>query len=108
MDIKYNEFSVFWTNPFKIQLHNILFYLDFSLQNPIASRELYHKIIASLENLKILPRLYQKITSKRYFNKEIRRLVVSNYVIIYEVDDKSHKVNLLHIFHSSQDYLHLL
>jgi len=108
MDILYTRYTISLSRSFTVQLNNILFYLDFNLQNPFASKELYLKIVASLENLEIFPRLYQKITSKRYFNKEIRRLVVSNYVIIYEVDDKSHKVNLLHIFHSSQDYLHLL
>lgn len=108
MAILYINYQISWSRTFQNQLSNILFYIDSTLQNPISSKEFYPKIINSLENIKIFPRLYPKIKSKKYLEKELRKLVIDKYVIIYEVDDLHEKINLLHIFHSSQNYLNLL
>lgn len=36
------------------------------------------------------------------------KLIVSNYISIYEINDISNEVLILHIFHNTQNYLNLL
>lgn len=40
--------------------------------------------------------------------KNIRKLIVNKFIIIYKVDNINEKVYILHIFSEKQDYYNLL
>lgn len=82
------NYKIIWSKTFKEELKKICNYILYTLQEPLTVKELYFRIITSLQSLEYFPKRYHKISN--YFNsnnKDIRKLVIKKYIIVYEVDD---------------------
>lgn len=94
---------------FRKELDNIEYYLANVLCSPLAASNLLNKVINLVSCLALFPERYSKIfVSNKFKNRNLRKIPVDNYIIIYEVDNSSHEVFILHIFHGSQNYLYKL
>lgn len=91
---------------FEEELCKIYFYLYFSLYSPQTADNLISKVYQEISKLDLFPERYSKIsiTNNPKF-KNLRKLPIDKYVIIYEVDNFLRKVYVLHIFHGRQNYL---
>lgn len=98
------NYNIQTTQNFEEEFRDILYYISSILKEPIISKKLYSKIINKLLSLNIFPERYTLIS----YNENIRKLLIDNFVIIYQVDISSNQIFILHIFHNSQDYLNLL
>ena len=100
-----NKYKVILSSQFNKELNYILSYLYYNLKISKVAENLYTKIFKRLATLEYLP----EICSKLYYNNyKYRKLLINKYIIIYEVNIKTKKVCILHIFHSSQNYFNLL
>lgn len=97
------KYKIITTKVFEEELQEIYEYISFSLIEPKIAYKLYYKIINSISKLNYFPKKYFKLT-----NYNLHRMIINNYVIIYQVDNINQKVYILHIFHNAQDYLNLL
>ena len=88
---------------FEDELQNILYYVHSILKEPLIAKKLYYKIMNSLFNLKEFPNRNPAVF--HYKKIDIRKLLISNYVIIYQIKSDENQIFILHIFHSSQNYL---
>jgi len=82
------NYKIIWSKSFKKDLKGICNYVLYTLKEPLTVKELYFTIITSLQSLQYFPKRYYKIST--YFNsnnKDIRKLVIRKYIIIYEVND---------------------
>lgn len=79
-----NKYKVIWSEDFYNELERILEYLNYNLYSPITTRNFYIKILEKLSILKFFPNSHQKIILK---DKTYRKLLVSKYIIIYEVNN---------------------
>ena len=70
---------------------------------PINKNKFYSKIKNTISNLFYFPEQYPKIENDTSDN--IRKIVIDNYIIIYQVKKDARQVFLLHIFHYKQNYL---
>lgn len=82
-------------------LHNIKFYLDGF--DPSIFIALTYEIDGLIESLKYQPYMYA--TFKKRHNKQYRKAIIRNYVVVYDVDDVSKQVYIDRIFHGSEDYM---
>lgn len=104
-----NNYFINTTPTFEEELQNIVSYIYFYLKEPRISIKLYKKIINKIFSLDILPERYPKIHYKLTNNNlTLRKLSIDNFVVIYEVNDLTHQIFILHIFHCNQNYLNLL
>jgi len=91
---------------FTIELDRICDYLSYSLNSPKTAKKFYFKVKNSIIfHLTLFPEQYSKVSiSNKFQNRNLRKIPINNYIIIYEVDNYNHKVHILHIFHGSQNY----
>ncbi len=107
--ISMNSFTINTTSAFEEELQNIVSYIYFFLKEPKIAIKLYKKIINKISSLEFLPEHYSKIHYKlNSHNLTLRKLPIDNFVIIYEVNNLTHQIFILHIFHCNQNYLNLL
>lgn len=104
-----NKYKIIWSQNFKLEQKKIYNYTFFNLNEPLVVKELQSKIITSLYSLQTFPERYPKVehySSQKKLN--IRKLLIENYVVLYEVDNDLRQVIILHIFHGTQNYFNLL
>lgn len=99
------KYSINLTLQFKRELEEIYNYIFFSLSSPKAATNLYLKIKNSILTLDLFPERYSKISVTNFQKHNLRKLVIDNYIVIYDIDSMKYQVFILHIFHCKQDYL---
>lgn len=102
------NYTIHPTSTFKEELENIIRYIKYNLKETITAKKIYRNIIDELSSLRYFPERNSKIINSNFNGRIIRRKLIKNYVIIYEVDNYKNKVFILHIFHASQNYFNLL
>ena len=101
-----NKYKVNLTPQFTEELYRILYFSQYS-QNSLD--EIFYKIRNSVLSLDFVPERFYRISKlKKYKNKNIRRLPIGKLIIIYEVNNITYEVNVLHIFYGNQNYFNLL
>ena len=74
------------TSPtFEEELTKIYKYILYQQRKPISAKTFYRKVIKEIYYLKYFPERYVKISSYKNQNKNLRRLPINKYVVIYEV-----------------------
>ena len=96
-------YKIIWSPNAKEELEGIHFYIKYYLKEKNIADKIVKNILNQVLNLQYSPERYSRILYNK--NRNIRRLLVKKYVIIYEVDNNTGQVFILHIFHSSQNYL---
>ena len=94
------EYKINLTDQFLEELDTSLYFFP----SYMTRRKLYHDVRNIVSSLSIFPERYSKINKKEK-TKNIRKIPVSKFVIIYEVDNDQDEVYILHIFLQKQDYL---
>ena len=96
------EYNVNVTNQFLEELDEILYFFP---NSNLLKRKMYYEIKNIVSTLSIFPERYMKLKNDK---KNIRKLIVNKFIIIYKVDNINEKVYILHIFSEKQDYYNLL
>jgi len=92
-------YNVVWSSEFLEELDYIYSYIFFNLKEPITAQNSLNTIISKISSLSFFPERYPKINNSKYFN--IRKLRINNFICIYQVDNFTKQVYVLHIFHRS-------
>lgn len=103
-----NRYTILPTASFKKELNEIVYYLKNKLEEPKIAKRFYKNVIKNMNSLSFMPERYKRIEEVYNRKKNLRRMLVNNYVIIYEVKKDISQVFILHIFHGSQNYLEKL
>lgn len=78
------KYKINQTNKFENELRNIFDYLYFNLKEPRTAENMLKLIINKIYSLQYFPEKYPKLNNSP--NKNLRKLYVKNYIIIYEVN----------------------
>lgn len=76
------KYQLIWLNSFKDELSHIYYYLSNILKEPSIANNFHHKVFKILSSLSYFPERYQRISS----HKNIRRIPINNYIILYTVN----------------------
>lgn len=90
----------------KEELKGIYYYIAMKLKEEKIAKRLTNKIRKEILRLQYFPK-ENKVIAKQD-RKKLYRLIVKNYIIIYQIDIKIKTVYILHIFNSKQNYLKLI
>ena len=96
------EYNINLTNQFLEELNEILYFFPNSY---LYKRKLYYEVRNIVSTLTIFPERYAKLNDKE---KDIQKLTINKFVIIYNVDNINNQVYILHIFSEKQDYFNLI
>ena len=67
-------------------MQNIHFYIEYYFKENNIAGKIVNKILNAISNLSYLPEKYVKLEDWKDKTKNVRKMRVNNYIIIYEVD----------------------
>jgi len=105
MDIKDDDYKVIFTENAEIELDNIYDYISKTLLSEDSAKGLMDKIEKSALRLEIFPELCSIAEGYIINGIQYRKLIVDNYILLYNVDEKNKKVNIIHAFYGRKNYL---
>lgn len=88
------------------ELEHTLDYLEFVLFEPTSAKELARSYLVFIKNVARFPEMYPLARDEILSKRGIRAASLQNYVVLYVYDDTY--VQVLHLFHQSQDYARLV
>jgi len=103
-----DKYTILLTWTFEKEFEEILIYIKYKLKEPKIAKKIYKKVISEINSLQFMPERYKRVQIKSDKAQNIRKMIINNYVIIYEVDNNYGQVFILHIFHTFQNYTNIL
>ena len=96
------------TNDASDELDKIVDYIAVNLQNTQAASDFLDQVEASYDLLIENPRIYQLCDYPTFKEKQYRKVVINNYIMIYKIDEMTNTVNVMHFFYGKRDYYNLI
>jgi plasmid stabilization system protein ParE len=90
----------------KHDLENIKAYISDELENPVAALNVVSRITKNLQNLKDMPGIGPRLSSRIPFETDYRFLVCGKYLAFYRHEDKTVFVD--RILYGGRDYVKIL
>lgn len=87
----------------RIDSRNIYEYIEKELQVPQTAKKVIRQLLAKIENLKSMPRIYKKYPHEPLKTKEIRYIPVKNYIIFYKIFEETKTVVISRIIYGGRE-----
>ena len=82
-----NKYMIRTSPTFEEELTKICEYIIVKQLKIASARKFYHKVKKEIYSLNYFPERYAKISNYKNQNKNLRRLPINKYVVIYEVNN---------------------
>lgn len=105
MDKKYNIIIEKYAQK---DLESIYNYICNNLVNKEAAIKLLNKINEKFDSIALFPKSAPLIINNYVKNKNIRKLLIDNYIAFYEVDDIKNEIRIIRIMYGMQNYIDVL
>lgn len=105
MDI--NNYEIVITDVAKEELEEIYEYISEHLKEPKIANKLMGKIEENILNLEYNPYICSEVKIKPN-NNTYRRLIIDNYIALYEVDEKYKQIVIYRIIYGKTDYMKII
>lgn len=105
MDI--NNYEIVLTDTAKEELEEIYDYISKNLHEIAAANRLMEKIEQSIFRLEQNPYSCVEVHIKPH-NEVYRKLVIDNYIALYDVDEKYKQVVVYRVLYGKMDYLKIM
>lgn len=102
------KYSIIIEKYAKKDLESIYNYISNNLANKDAAIKLLNKIIDKFDTVALFPKSAPLINNEYVKNKNIRKLLVDNYIAFYEVDDIYKEIRIIRIMYGMQNYIDVL
>jgi len=99
------EYKIKLTDEFLEEIDEICNYISTSLKAPDAANRLREKVIYNVLLLEKSPRMFVKIEKMSKTERQYRKIVVNNYIILYTIDEKDKKIYVAHIYYGGRNYI---
>ena len=99
------EYRIKLADQFLDEFEEICDYISNKLKNIDASNRLREKVIYNILLLENSSRMCTEIEKADRTERQYRRLVVNNYVILYTIDEEEKIVYIAHIYYGGRNYL---
>ena len=81
-----DKYTIKHSPSFEKELNNIYRHILFKLKEPMIASKLYDKIKNTIISLEYFPERYMKISNFNHKDRNMRKLIIEKYIIIYEVN----------------------
>ena len=99
------EYRVKLTDQFLYEFEETCDYISNKLKNIDASNRLREKVIYNVLLLENSPKMCTEIEKTDRTERQYRRMIVNNYVILYTIYEPEKIVYISHIYYSGRNYL---
>ncbi len=83
------NYKITWSPKAYKDLQNIHFYIEYYFKEKNIANNIVKKLLNSILDLSYLPEKYVKIQNFTNKTKNIRKMLVNNYTVIYEVNSNT-------------------
>lgn len=87
------------------EIEDICEYIENKLKAELASKRLREKIKEKILELKTYPKKYVKIEKRDRLNREYRKIVIENYVLLYTIIDEDNAILISHMYYEGRNYI---
>ena len=101
-----NSYKIILTDTAKEELQGIYEYISNKLLEKQIAKKLMNKIEQNIMKLEQNPYLYSKVCVKPH-NDTYRRLIIDNYVALYDIEENEKQVIIYRILYGRMDYLNI-
>ena len=84
-------------------LDEALNYITVELKNPTAASNLMKDVLKAIDQITLFPFSSQDCTIYLQLNKNIRHILIKNFVLIYLVDKKANSIILLRFIYAGRN-----
>ena len=102
-----NNYEVILTDVAKEELEEIYEYISEHLLEVSTANKLMNKIEQNILRLEQSPYSCVEVHIKHH-NEVYRRLVIDNYIVLYEIDEKYKQVVIYRVIYGKMDYLKIM
>lgn len=99
------EYNIKLTDEFLDEIDDICNYISNNLKAPDVANRLREKVVYNILMLEKSPRIFMKIEKMAKTERQYRRIVINNYVILYTIDDNEKIIYIAHIYYSGRNYI---
>lgn len=99
------EYNVKLTEEFIEEIEEICQYIEEKLKNIDASNRLREKIMYNVLLLENTPQMFAEIEKFDKTERQYRRFVVNNYIVLYTIDEDKKDVYISHIYYGARNYI---
>ena len=99
-----SKYKLILSNAAYLDLEQIYAYISKTLSSPNAANNLMNKIESKIKDLQDFPISSPFCNDESLKLKGYRKLVVNNYIVIYNVDELIETVNIIRIFYGASNY----
>lgn len=97
------NYEVYISKVAKNDIVNIYNYIKINLMSPDSAINTVRKIEESIIDLNFMPERYELLVLDGADYKNIRKLIVKNYMVIYRVIKRDYRVEILRGFYSKRN-----
>ena len=99
-----NEYEVKVTRQALEQMREIVHYISYDLMSPAAA----DKLESAIKKLAIFPKRHSLIQEEPWKSEGIRKIIVSNFLVYFWVDDECSKVQVTAVIYNKRDQINQL
>jgi toxin ParE1/3/4 len=103
-----NKYDIEITEPAENDLIEIGHYIKYELLEPQIALKTIDKISSKILELENMPLRNELVNDERLAIQGIRKLVVNNYIVFYNVSEKFKMVTIIRILYAKRNWLELL
>lgn len=103
-----NKYKIEFSDESKNDLFNITNYIKNKLNEPNIAKKLSHRIKKQIFTLAEFPKIYSVIGDSFLRKIELRKIVVDNYIILYQIIDESKKVRIIRIMYGRRNWIEII
>lgn len=97
------NYKVYIGKDAKKDITDIYHYIKYTLQSSDAAMNIVKKIEESIMDLNFMPERFELLDLEGSDYKNIRKLIVKNYIVVYKVLKKDCRVDVLRVFYSKRN-----
>ena len=102
------KFKIIMQNSAQKDILTIYNYISIVLGNTAASNKLMQKIKDRFNEIATYPKSAPLLINEYVKNKNIRKLIIDNYIAFYEINEQKNEIIVLRILHCTTNYINMI
>lgn len=103
-----SNYKIIIENYAQKDLIDIYDYISRILSNENAATQLLDDINTKFEFIKSYPKSAPVINNEYVKNKNVRKILINNYIAFYEIDEEKFEIRILRIIYGMMNYIEIL
>ena len=103
-----NKYNIEITEPAENDLNEIGYYIKYDLLEPEIALKTIEKISNKILELEYMPFRNELVKDERLSLQGIRKLIIDNYIVFYNVSENVKMVTIIRILYAKRNWIDLL